>query len=377
MLELRTARKVYSIARMDVILTIFGFHANDQRLMLMKINHSPIQQSINAPYLLFVGNARSRIDAKTAAGIAYWRPELCRGQLRLDVATVDLGLPDLSIQQAAAEGVRTLVLGLAMPGGNVSADWVQPIVEALRLGLDVASGLHTSLSGDPEIQDALKASSGTLIEIRKMNLEYPVAGYRKRSGKRLLTVGTDCSIGKMHTALAIEAALKGAGRSVDFRATGQTGILIAGRGIPIDAIIADFVAGAAEALSPDANPEHWDIIEGQGSLFHPSYAGVTLGLIHGSQPDALVLCHEPGRFANSDFADLPLPSLEECAELHLRMARMVNPAARLVGISLNTSGLEEKLASLHLQQAEDALGVPAIDPNRTGVATIIEELDRC
>jgi len=345
--------------------------------MPMKIEQPPRQKNIAAPYLLFVGSARSRIDAKTAAGIAYWRPELCRGQLRLDAEAVDLGLPDMSIQQAAAEGVRTLVLGLAMPGGSISKDWVQTIVEALRLGLDVASGLHTSLSGHPEIRDALATSTASLIEIRKRNLEYPVAGYRKRTGKRLLTVGTDCSIGKMHTALALEAAMRAAGRSVDFRATGQTGILIAGPGVPIDAIVADFVAGAAEALSPDAEPDHWDIIEGQGSLFHPSYAGVTLGLIHGSQPDALVLCHEPGRLANSDFADLPLPTLEECAELHLRMARMVNPAARLAGISLNTSALSGQEANLQLQRAMDALGVPAVDPNRTGVAAIIQELDRC
>jgi uncharacterized NAD-dependent epimerase/dehydratase family protein len=181
----------------------------------------------------------------------------------------------------------------------------------------------------------------------------------------------------MHTALALEAAMRDSGIAVDFRATGQTGIIIAGKGVPIDAIIADFVAGAAEALTPDADPEHWDIIEGQGSLFHPSYSGVTLGLLHGSQPDALVLCHQPSRTANSDFADLPLPTLKYCAELHVQMARMVNPAARLVGISLNTSDLDEKEAAFCLQEAEETLGVPAVDPNRTGVLPILQELYRC
>lgn len=331
-------------------------------------------KKLRPPYLLFLGQAQARIEAKTATGIAYWRPELCVGQLRLAGCKVDLGLPDLTIAQAAAKGVGTLIIGIAMPGGRLQEEWIPLMAEALCAGLDIASGLHSSMADHPLVRAALDSSGASLIEVRKSNLDFPVAGYRKRSGKRLLTVGTDCAIGKKQTALALEAAMKTAGWNADFRATGQTGIMIAGEGIPIDAVVADFVAGAAEALTPDNAENHWDVIEGQGSLFHPSYSCVSLGLLHGSQPDALVLCHEPSRTANSDFPDLPLPALEDCAELNLRMARMVNSAARLVGVSLNTRDLDEKAAMASLEDAAARLGVPAVDPVRTGVAQILAGL---
>ena len=151
----------------------------------------------------------------------------------------------------------------------------------------------------------------------------------------LFRSGTDCALGKKYTALALTAALRERGVDADFRATGQTGIMIAGSGIPMDAVVADFSAGAAECLSPDAAPDHWDLVEGQGSLFHPAYAGVTLGLVHGSQPDAMVLCHDPVRKHVFGYPDFPLPSLKQAIGYYEQAARLTNPASRVVAISLD------------------------------------------
>src|SRR5262249_10280049 len=159
----------------------------------------------------------------------------------------------------------------------------------------------------------------------------------KRSGQRLLTVGTDCALGKKYTALALVAAFRKRGVDADFRATGQTGIMISGGGIPLDAVISDFAAGAAEMLTPDAAPDHWDVVEGQGSLFHPSYAGVSLALLHGTQPDVLVLCHEVGRERLAGLEEYATPDLQEAIGLNLILGRRTNQQIRCAGISLNTS----------------------------------------
>jgi uncharacterized NAD-dependent epimerase/dehydratase family protein len=175
-------------------------------------------------------------------------------------------------------------------------------------------------------------------------------------------VGTDCALGKKYTALAIAREMKRQGVSATFRATGQTGILIAGAGIPIDAVVSDFVAGAAEILSPDAPADHWDVIEGQGSLFHPAYAAVTLGLIHGSQPDAMILCHEPGRERINGYPDFAIPSLAAAIRHFEDCARLTNPAAHVIAISLNTSRLSPEQRSDAIMAATDETGLPAFDP---------------
>jgi uncharacterized NAD-dependent epimerase/dehydratase family protein len=161
---------------------------------------------------------------------------------------------------------------------------------------------------------------------------------------------------------------------VDFRATGQTGVLIAERGIAIDAIVSDFIAGAAEWLSPANDPDHWDIIEGQGSLFHAAYAGVTLGLMHGSQPDALILCHEPTRKHMRNLPHMPIPKLEDAFEPYLTLARLTNPKVRFVGVSVNTSNVSEKEGDQLLAQIEDRFSLPAVDPIRQGPGKIVDEL---
>jgi len=186
------------------------------------------------------------------------------------------------------------------------------------------------------------------------------------AGKRLLTVGTDCAIGKKYTALAVTRAFLGRGIAADFRATGQTGIMIAGSGIPIDAVVADFAAGAAEILSPDAANDHWDVIEGQGSLFHPAYSGVSLALLHGSQPDVVVICHEPGRDRILGVPGYTLPSVEDMIQLALRLGGRTNPAIRCGGVSLNTAELDETSADRLLAEESERLGLPVADPMRAG-----------
>ncbi len=327
---------------------------------------------IRPPYLLFLGDGD---QAKTATGVAYWRPELCAGQLRMPGGSVDLNLPDLSPEQAAARGVKTLLIGVAPHGGQLPEAWTALIVEALQAGLDVAAGLHTRIAGVAEIASAAKAHGRTLFDVRHPDRNFAVASGKRRPGRRLLTVGTDCEVGKMFTALALERELRRRGRDADFRATGQTGIFIAGRGVSVDAVVSDFVAGAAEWLSPANEPDHWDLIEGQGSIFHPAYAGVTLSLIHGSQPDALVLCHDASRRRVVGYEDYPIQPFAVCIDENTRAARLTNPDARLIGMSVNTSTLGSAEASAYLAELEDDLKLPCVDPVRTGVGRLADLLE--
>ena len=328
---------------------------------------------LETPYLVFLGDAKDALAAKTGQGIVDWRPEAVVGQWRLPGCRADLGVPNVSIPQAVNAGARTFLIGVVNPGGVLPAQWQEAIVEALDTGLDIASGLHTPLASNAAIADAARRSGRRLVEVRRPHGPFKVATGRKRAGKRLLTVGTDCSVGKKYAALAIERELSRRGIPADFRATGQTGILIAGSGIPIDAVVSDFAAGAAEALSPDNEPDHWDIVEGQGSLFHPSFAGVSLALLHGTQPDAIVVCHEPTRRTMRN-VDMPIARIDAVIEQTLALGRLTNPYIRCVGIALNTSVLEPEEADRAIEQARLDSGVPACDPQRHGVSAIVDEI---
>src|SRR5215469_3082892 len=319
-----------------------------------------------APYLLFLGDATEAAYAKTAFGLRDWIPERCVGEWACPGATVSTGLPRMSPRDAYVHGARGLVIGVANVGGVIADSWVPQLVAALEAGLDVVSGLHVKLRDVPQLEAAAARCGRRLIDVRVPPPQIPIATGRKRSGKRLLTVGTDCALGKKYTALALARAFARRGRAVDFRATGQTGILIAGGGMPMDAVVADFEAGAAEILSPDAPADHWDVIEGQGSLFHPAYAAVSLGLLHGSQPDVFVVCHEAGRERVVGHAEFALPSLAETIDLTLRLGRRTNPAIRCGGISINTSRLDASAAHELLAREGLRLGLPAADPIRQG-----------
>jgi len=326
---------------------------------------------IRLPYLLFLGDERNDSNAKTAFGVRQWRPEACVAQWSLPGGTVDIGLPRLTPAEAVAQGARSMLIGIAPVGGKISPQWIAPICEAIEAGLDIVSGMHTRLGSVEAIRETAARCGRTLHDVRHSEVRFPVGTGVRRSGKRLLTVGTDCALGKKYTALALTRAFQAAGHAATFRATGQTGILISGAGVAIDAVVADFIAGAAEWLSPANSSEHWDLIEGQGSLLHPRYAGVSLGLLHGSQPDAMVLCHDPARVHIEDHPAFPIPPLDEVMDLHLRHARRVNPAARFVGIALNTSKMAEADAAALLEATARRHGLPAVDPLRSDLAPVV------
>ncbi len=286
---------------------------------------------IETPYLLFLGDAPDMLAAKVAQGIKDWRPDNAVGQFRMEGCKADMKLTDMTLAEAKAAGAKTLVIGVANRGGIISQAWKKVLVQALEEGFDLASGLHNLLRDEEDL----------------------VA---------------------MYTALALDAAMKEKGLKSSFRATGQTGILITGEGVPLDAVIADFMAGSIEWLTPDNDDDHWDMIEGQGSLFHVSYSGVTLALVHGGQPDALILCHEPTREHMRGLPGYKLPSLEAVRDVALELAKVANPDCKVGGVSINTQHLSEEEALAYMAEVEARLGLPTIDPFRQGADRLADAL---
>lgn len=330
--------------------------------------------AIATPYLVFLGDTDHPVNAKTGMGLAHWRPELCVGQLRLPGCKADLGLPDMSPAEAQAEGVKSLVIGIASLGGRIEPAWLATFEDAMRDGLDIVSGMHTRLDAHESLRRIARETGRRLVEVRQPPGDIPVGSGRRRAGLRLLTVGTDCCTGKKYTALAMHRELLARNVSATFRATGQTGILIAGGGIPMDAVVSDFLSGAAEQLSPDNEADHWDVIEGQGSLLHPGYASVTLGLVHGSQADALVLCHDASRTHIDDYPDYPIPPLTYYIDRYLEIGLLTNPDVRMIGVSLNTAALSESEREKVLIEAHEQTNLPVVDPIATGVAPLVDAL---
>jgi len=316
---------------------------------------------LKTKYLIFIGEMADKVYAKTAFGIVHWCPDFVAGQLRFAGNTLDLGVPDLTLQQAADAGVKSLVIGVAPVGGTLSDQWISVVHEAAGLGLDIVSGLHTRLESIPDLATIAAQSGAQLINVRVPPAAIPVGNGQKRSGRRVLMVGTDCAVGKKYTALALTRSLEQQGINATFRATGQTGIMIAGSGIPIDAVVSDFISGAAELISPANDADHWDVIEGQGSLFNASYAGVSLGLLHGSQPDAIVVCHDAAREFITSCPGHPVPSIKACIDLNVRCAQLTNPNVRCVGVSVNTSSLPAQQRVDYLKAISDELSLPCVD----------------
>jgi uncharacterized NAD-dependent epimerase/dehydratase family protein len=329
---------------------------------------------IATPYLLYLGHSNDEIGIKTSRGLAVFRPEICVGEFRHDDCGLTLGLTRMTFAEAVDAGAKTLVLGIANAGGTLGEDLVADAAAALEAGLDIASGLHQRLKDEPRLVEAAQRLGRQLHDVRDPQADIPVGNGKKRAGKRLLTVGTDCSVGKMYTTLCLARALEARGVAADFRATGQTGILIAGDGVPLDAVIADFISGAIEQVSPDRTDDGWDLIEGQGSLFHPSFAGVSTGLLHGAQPDAIVLCHDPVRTHMRGLPHYNLPGLRECLDANLQVARLTNANVRVVGIALNTSALSDAEAEALCARTAAEFGLPCSDPYRMGVEAILDRL---
>jgi len=330
---------------------------------------------LKAPYLIFVGDETSDHFAKTGAGIVEWRRSLCKGQMNLKGGTVDLGLPSMTIKEAAEANVGSLIIGTASIGGGIPDTWMDTLVEALLEGIDIVAGVHTRLKDIPRLREAAEQSGARLVDVRIPPEKLPVGNGKKRTGRRLLTVGTDCGSGKKYTALALEKDMKERGMNVDFRASGQTGIMIAGKGIPIDSVVVDFISGAAELLSPDNDPEHWDIIEGQGGIFHPGYGAVSMGLLVGSQPDAFVVCHEANRKFMMGWDNYVLPTIQEVIARTIQIGKLTNKEIRCVGVSVNTSQLKPEERENYLDNLSKQIELPCVDPLKSSTQKLIDYLN--
>jgi uncharacterized NAD-dependent epimerase/dehydratase family protein len=332
---------------------------------------------IPGPFLLYLGHSDDDVGIKTSRGLAAFRREDCVGEWRHDDCPLTLGLPRMDAAAGRNAGARTLVLGIANAGGQLGEALIADALLAIAQGMHVASGLHQRLRDDPRLAAAAAQAGVRLFDVRDPPATLPVGNGKRRAGNRLLTVGTDCSVGKMYATLALRDALQRRGVAADFRATGQTGILIAGDGVPLDAVVADFISGAIETLTPARDDDGWDLIEGQGSLFHPSFAGVSTGLLHGAQPKAIVLCHDPSRAHMRGLPHYRLPDLAECLAANLDVARLTSPDVRAVGVALNTVKLDETSARALCIQTGDALGLPCTDPYRFGAEPITDWLLQC
>jgi uncharacterized NAD-dependent epimerase/dehydratase family protein len=326
------------------------------------------------PFAVFFGDVTDEAMAKTGLGLIDWRRQDCVGQVRLPASTVKAEVPSLSIVEARAAGARSLVVGAAFIGGGVPDNWLPSLREAAAAGIHIVAGLHIRLASLPGLSEAAHAGGARLIDVRVPPPDLPIGTARKRTGRRVLTVGTDCAVGKKYAALALNQALRDVGADSTFRATGQTGILIAGGGMPIDAVVADFVVGAAEELSPDAAPDHWDVIEGQGSIFHPAYLQVTIGLLIGSQPDAFVVCHDPLRKHLTGWPAFAPPPIGDVIQRTIEIGKLTSPTIRCVGVALNTSRVPQKDRAALLQSYTESLGLPCVDPMIDGMRPVAERL---
>ncbi len=313
-------------------------------------------------------------NAKTAHGVIRYSSDTIAAVLDRDHAGRDVidELPELNrsapIVASVTEGLEhsptSLLLGVATPGGWIPPEWRAWIIEAIENGLEIVSGLHSFLADDEEFVALARTHGASLWDVRRPPDDIPLF-----SGKSLeipqrvvLTVGSDCAVGKKATALEVAAAGRHRGVATEFVATGQTGVLIAGRGVAVDRVIADFLPGAAEKLVCEADPaSEVLIVEGQGSLWHPAYAGVTLGLLHGAAPELLILCHQAGRDAIEEPPYSPLPPLTEMIEVYERMTIPVR-RARVACISLNCKGLAPDDARAAKRDVEAATGLPTGDP---------------
>jgi uncharacterized NAD-dependent epimerase/dehydratase family protein len=287
---------------------------------------------------------------------------------------VDGGVPVVqSVDEALRFEPTTALVGVATQGGRFPPAWIDLLKTCIARGLDIENGLHVFLADDPELRELAARHDVELRDLRRppADLSTATGANLEVPGTTVLTVGSDCAIGKMTVALELDLEARRRGRDSVFVPTGQTGIAIAGWGIAVDAVVADFIAGAAERLVVEAGHAlRW--VEGQGSILHPVYSGVTLGLYHGSAPHLLVLCHEAGRTAIEGVAGTyPIPPLSELVDLHERLALPVRPA-RVAAVALNTRFLSEDEARTAIAAAEAETGLPADDPVRFGAGKLFE-----
>ena len=326
-------------------------------------------------------------DAKTAVGILRYRPDQVAavidstraGRTAQECAGVGGAIPVVAdVAAAAARGADSLAIGVAPQGGGLPGAWRATVREALERGWDVVSGLHVFLADDPELAEAAARRGARIFDVRRPPARRTVAAGRAAELEALvvLTVGSDCNVGKMTAALELTRELEALGLRAEFVATGQTGIMIADRGVAVDAVVSDFAAGAIEELVLEAGREaDVVIVEGQGALHHPGYSGVTLSLIAGACPRALLLCHAAGRdtirTVEGAPREIPIPPLPELARVYEEAAGWVQPA-RVAGVALNTHDLDEPAARAACESASRETALPATDPVRFGARPLAE-----
>jgi uncharacterized NAD-dependent epimerase/dehydratase family protein len=271
-----------------------------------------------------------------------------------------------------------LLIGIAPRGGNLPEEWRPGILLAIESGLDVISGLHHFLADDPELAQAARRRGVTIWDVRRppdaTAMRIATGEPRRAASRVVYFTGSDCNVGKMTAAMEVEREARRRGLSCGFAATGQTGIMLSGRGIPADRYISDFLAGGVEALVHEFAEEFdWVLVEGQGALGHPAYSAVTLGLLHGATPDYLLLCHHAGRTTIRGYPSISIPSLTEVRAMNETAAAWRRPT-RTLGIALNTLGMDERTARDAIRAAEDETGLPATDPVRFGAAPLVDAL---
>jgi len=326
------------------------------------------------------------LRSKTASGaLAYLKDEVVAvidstqaGKTAHDVLGYGGAVPVVaSIQEGMKFAPDSLLIGIAPPGGRLPDEWRQWIVTALRSGLNILSGLHTILSDDAEFSLVAEECGCTITDWRKIPLEYEVVAkgsWRTRKARTILTVGSDCNIGKMTTMLEVYKEFLARGHASDFIGTGQTGIMISGKGVAVDAVISDYIAGSIEkAIDASAAGGHeYIFVEGQGALTHMGYSGVTYGLIHGTMPDAMILCHQPTRLV--DDYGMQIPDLNRLIRLHEEVVNIFRPT-KVVGIGINSIGLTNAESERAASAIEDATGLPAIDAFGFGGAKLADALE--
>ncbi len=324
-----------------------------------------------------------RYQSKAAAGIVRYCREDVVGILDSQHAGEDIepvlgvgrGLPVVQdVTSALPLAPRTLVIGIAPAGGRLPEDWRRHLIDALNAKLDVVSGLHRFLNDDPELAELARKNRSRIYDVRKPNDDIPIGSNlaSKLKSKRVLTVGSDGNIGKMHASLELTLELERRGRDADFVATGQIGIMISGRGVPIDHVISDFVSGAIEQELLNREPHEVFLVEGQGAIVHPGFSAVTLGLIHGSAPDAMIFCHNPTRQYQRHGG--LIPPINESIRMHEDLCRYLYPS-KVIAVSLNCAELDAHAAHRAVGRVNDETGLPATDPVKFGAGPLADAVE--
>jgi uncharacterized NAD-dependent epimerase/dehydratase family protein len=330
--------------------------------------------------LLAEGRSDDPHFGKTARGVLRYRPQDVVAVLDSSRAGTELeGKPVVgSVEDALRYAPTVALVGVATQGGRFPPAWRELLQDSIRAGLDVESGLHEFISDDPDLAALARAHGVELRDLRKPppGLNVPTGANLTHDATTILTVGSDCAIGKMTVSLELDREARRRGVRSEFVPTGQTGIAIAGWGMSVDAVVADFIAGAAERLVLDGVERGGEVlfVEGQGSLLHPAYSGVTLGLLHGSAPHAYVLCHMAGERVVDGDARFPIPPLSQLVDLHERIS-LLPRRATVAAIALNTRLLDDEAARRAVAETEAETGLPADDPVRFGAAKLVDALE--